>query len=583
MRHLQYSALARGIFGWLAGLQVAEPGYDQGGIRDPLSGAVAGEHYSATHFALLGCLLDQPEPDPTRSPLIRSALEFHIRTSGGEYARGSWAYHWDFNNYAFAKCFVLLEKTLPKAERERYLSAMRAWKENKHKTVNWLFMRAYNATLRRKLCGGLLDSLRARRSLFLGLRCQLEDGCIEDLRHTSRPIQYHAFSAALLHQLFLLTGERRYLRRFMAGLDYLLPFVAPNGDFNYLGRGHEQIFGYGVALYVLEAGLPHAGGNAQRVNEAAEHCLDHLARYATQQGNFPLVLNGQGNNRRYGWYDYHHLTVYNAFLGVWLAECALLKPDPCPAPAPAKAEPRHYGVQLLAPSGRLSCNMPRYFLCLSAGEPGSHYYADCGLAFQHFWVKGFGDLISCPGGPGGPDGRGFANFYAREGDAAKNYFAPLGKRGGVWLAPVGGCGSLERRSSGVYALVYEYPGGFTVNREITLTADGLLVRDSVSFSTGQAGQGLEEFRLVNLPLLQGGHTVEANVVVLQQGKVGIRITITMDLPGMLQTERLFSAKGDVYNLYFAVPVQGIDKQTVFSVATRFTIFEAAQAALPPAA
>ncbi|HWR04513.1 MAG TPA: hypothetical protein VN419_10890 [Humidesulfovibrio sp.] len=577
MRHQQYSALARGIFGWLAERQVVEPGYDQGGIRDPLTGLVAGEHYSATHFALLGCLLDQADPDPARLPLIRAALEFHARTSGGEYAKGSWAYHWDFNNYAFAKSLVLLGDALPTAERARGLGVMRAWKENRHKTVNWLFMRAYNATLRRKLCGGLTDALRARYNLFLSLRCQLEDGCIEDVRHTSRPIQYHAFSTALLHQLYLLTGERRFLRRFLAGLEYLLPFVAPDGDFNYLGRGHEQIFGYGVALYVLEAGLPHAGGNAQRVDEAAERCLAHLSRYTTPEGCFPLVLNGHDNDRRYGWYDYHHLTVYNAFLGVWLAECARLKPVTPPPPSLAQAVPAHYGAQLFAPSGRLACDMPRYFLCLSAGEPGSRYYADCGLAFQHFWVKGFGDLISCPGGPGGPDGKGFADFYAREGDAAKNFFAPLGKRGGVWCSPVGGRGSLVQRGAGGYALTYEYPGGFSVNRLVTLAEDGVLLRDEVSF---QDGQGFEEFRLVNLPLLQGGHTVEANVVVLQQGKVGVRITITMDIPGMLQTERLLSAKGDVRNLYFAVPVQGIDKQTAFVATTRFTIFDAAQPSPP---
>jgi len=571
MRHLQYSALARGLFGWLADRQVAEPGYDQGGIRDPLTGVVAGEHYSTTHFALLGCLLDQAEPDPERSPLIRSALEFHARTSGGEYARGSWAYHWDFNNYAFAKSLVLLGRTIPQAERDSGLDTMRAWKQNRHKTVNWLLMRAYNATLRQNLCGGMLDALRARHSLFLSLRCQLEDGCIEDVRHTSRPIQYHAFSTALLHQLYLLTKKQRFLDRFLAGLKYLLPFVAPNGDFNYLGRGHEQIFGYGVALYVLEAGLPHAGRDTQRVNKAAEHCLAYLARYKTPQGCFPLVLNHHDNDRRYGWYDYHHLTVYNAFLGVWLAECALLTSEPSPPCAPAKTAPAHFGVQFLAASGRLACDMPRYFLCLSAGEPGSRYYADCGLAFQHFWIRGFGDLISCPGGPGGPDGQGFADFYARKGDAAKNYFAPLGKRDGVWLSPAGGRGSLERRGNGVYALTYEYPGGFIVNREVTLADDGVLVRDSVSFP---AGQNFEEFRLVNLPLLQDARRLAAQDVMLQRGAVGVRITVSTDIPDALREEALFSAKGDVRNFYLNAPARQITGHTVFVATTRFTIFDA---------
>jgi len=571
MRHLQYSALARGLFNWLAGQQVAEPGYDQGGIRDSLTGVVAGEHYSTTHFALLGCLLDQAEPDPERLPLIRSALEFHARTSGGEYAEGSWAYHWDFNNYAFAKSLVLLGQTIPKAERDSGLDTMRAWKANRHKTVNWLLLRAYNAKLRQNLCGGMLDALRARYSLFLSLRCQLEDGCIEDVRHTSRPIQYHVFSTALLHQLYRLTKEQRFLDRFLAGLKYLLPFVAPNGDFNYLGRGHEQIFGYGVALYVLEAGLPHVGRDAQRVSEAAEHCLAYLARYKTPQDCFPLVLNRHDNDRRYGWYDYHHLTVYNAFLGVWLAECALLKPEPSPPCAMAEAAPAHYGVQFLAASGRLVCDMPRYFLCLSAGEPGSRYYADCGLAFQHLWIRGFGNLISCPGGPGGPDGQGFANFYARKGDAAKNYFAPLGKRNGVWLPPAGGRGSLERRGNGVYALAYGYPGGFTVNREVTLADDGVLVRDSVSFP---AGKNFEEFRLVNLPLLQDARHMVGQDLMLQRGAVGVRITVDTDIPGVLREEALFSAKGDVRNFYLDAPVQQITGHTVFVATTRFSIFDA---------
>ena len=101
-------ALAGKTLSWLRRCQVLEPGYDQGGIRDPLDGRVAGDHYATTHFAWCCALHHAVAPDEELVRAALRAMEFHIRTSRDEYAPGNWSYHWDFNNLASIEAYALL-------------------------------------------------------------------------------------------------------------------------------------------------------------------------------------------------------------------------------------------------------------------------------------------------------------------------------------------------------------------------------------------------------------------------------------------------------------------------------------------
>ena len=110
------------------------------------------------------------------------------------------------------------------------------------------------------------------------------------------------------------------------GIDYFLRFVDPDGCFNYTGRGQEQIFGYASAIYVLEAALKVNPSKMKIYQTALNRIWEYFLSFFKPEGYFPLVLNSHADEERYGWYDYHHLTVYNGFTGVWLGLASLLNP-----------------------------------------------------------------------------------------------------------------------------------------------------------------------------------------------------------------------------------------------------------------
>jgi len=86
--------------------------YDFGGIFDPIDNQVVGTHYATTHFAWLGALIYQKDRDKKIFELVRTAIQFHLRTSQEEYIFDDWNYHWDFQNLAFIDTYNLLKDEL---------------------------------------------------------------------------------------------------------------------------------------------------------------------------------------------------------------------------------------------------------------------------------------------------------------------------------------------------------------------------------------------------------------------------------------------------------------------------------------
>ncbi len=297
--------------------------HDAGGIFDPIDGRVQGEHYSTSHFALLSAILHRETGEKRFLDNARQAIDFHLRTSPNEYAPFSeWMYHWDFQNYAFVLTYRLLQEYLNERDRERWKTGLLGWQTNHYnKLTNWAGMRAWAYAERHELFGKFADRMRSIWNLRTVERACQGDGCFDDNPGLSRPIQYHIFTIAILHRMLLLKDSPKMRHCFLAGVDYFTPFIDPDGDFNYIGRGQEQIFGYGSAIYALEAAALETGKSEYR--EQAERMFDYLLRY--HKGNFfPLVLNDQPDEKRSGWYDYHHSTVYNAHLAVWLGLAHLL-------------------------------------------------------------------------------------------------------------------------------------------------------------------------------------------------------------------------------------------------------------------
>lgn len=531
--------LASGIADWLASLQVAEAGYDLGGIRDPLSGVVAGEHYSASHFAWVQLLLNrQAGGEPERVRAARLALDFHMRTSPDEYAPKTWDYHWDFNNLAFAAAFGLLGDVLSVEERDSCIVSMMTWRTNPHHAINWVAMRCLGAAMRHAFLGLPEDALQAVQWLDFVLDAQLPDGGIEDVKGESLPSQYHAYTACLLHLLLepdmvprrekgglgsvaevlasstlagVLEGatsavvESRVRTAVVAAARWLLAICGPDGEMNVLGRGQRQIFGYACAVYLFRAAMTLDAGKAGEYRWAAESVLARLERHVREDGRLPLVLSGLPDAERAGWYDYHHGTVYNAFAAVWLQKAAELPvAENVPSVLPAT------GVTHLQDSGLLVLRTGAYFALFSKGYAGAGYATEAGIT-PHLLMAGAQVLFSCPLGP-------FAGKYgercSHDGQSA-NVWAPVwavpyseegalasasaGKRDcSSWVAPTGEHGSIVRLSEHVWSLRLQAHGAVW-ERRLAVGPWHLEANDTLTLS-GHEGNGAVLVRPVNISL-----------------------------------------------------------------------------------
>lgn len=485
-------AMAARALGWLAGCQVTEAGYDQGGIFDPLDGRVVGDHYGATHFAWACALGYARTREPALLQAAKGAVAFHLRTSVDEYPPGTWDYHWDFNNLAFAETCRLLEPQLEPQERADWQTGLAAWKTNPHWAVNWVSMRAAAHFLRHDLLGRPEDLTLAGQWLDYVLASQLPDGGIEDVRGHSLPSQYHAYSACLLHRMRL--RHPSVDRAVVAAARWLLAVAAPDGEVNALGRGQGQIFGYACAVYLFRAAATLDAELAHNHRWAARAVCRRLERFQTVDGWWPLVLNDLPVQRRAGWYDYHHQSVYNAFAALWLTLAARL-----PVPE-GEATPPAPGERWLRQSGILAVRRQRYFAVFCAGREGAGYSTEAGITPHDLT---FGERVFFRG-PLGP-GTGKYGSRAAGLDQETHCLAPLWRRPGEkWQAPGGVEGSLAPGKRPGHWLLGLEAAGARWQRELTFGERFIEARDRLELSPNVTSRADVEVRCHNVPLAAAG-------------------------------------------------------------------------------
>lgn len=207
-------------------------------------------------------------------------------------------------------------------------------------------------------------------------------------------LQYHCFSLLLLWEIWQLTGWRFVQTAVQRGHQAISRFILDNGDTLYIGRGQQQIFGYGSLLNLL-ANLA-ASGNKTAADQLAT-VWSFVGRFQQQDGRFPLVLAGGDNGYatktepRAGWYSYNNLFDYLPFLGVQLAQAAQTYPQQLVYQTQkqdtavfstrqlALVRQPEWQMALAAPGGALSQDQPMPYLCLQqhtilpcfGGEEGS--------------------------------------------------------------------------------------------------------------------------------------------------------------------------------------------------------------------
>ncbi len=285
--------------------------------------------------------------------------------------------HGEFNAYALLHC----RERLGPAQVDEVLRRIPFGRRH---SANWMLLRAACASMPGPYGSRVLSGLEGRVALLCHKR-----GCFIHDRPKVRSFAYHAFCGALLADMWRARGTKWAGVAAARAAAAIAPFILPNGDALYVGRGQEQIFGYGALLYLLESAAQLTG--RPEFATQAERVLDFLLHFQRSDGSFPLVLLAgepeepwRPDAYRPGWYTYNRYADYLPFLGCLLLKAA--NPD-------------------LRPVGRLGAvrkrpwlevvKKDRYVAVLSG--PGGATTND--LAFPYACVDGE-SLFPCYGGEG---------------------------------------------------------------------------------------------------------------------------------------------------------------------------------------
>jgi len=225
-------------------------------------------------------------------------------------------YSWEFVVYALQTA---------KKTSNHIPESLDIYRQKGTRMFNWYLLR----TLNRKLCNryNAIDYLKLRLAASV---YQKSSGLILD-EFKTRSLQYHAFCLFVLAELIETDPKNSWLRQwFSKGIEFSLQHILNDGTSLYIGRGQEQIFGYGALIYSLE----YCHGKIRpldenRINQVSERLLS----FQRDDGSYPLVLRnrepepsnaGFSDGTPSGWYGYNTLYDYQPFLAYCLIKAGYL-------------------------------------------------------------------------------------------------------------------------------------------------------------------------------------------------------------------------------------------------------------------
>lgn len=256
-------------------------------------------------FTLLAALEGNYEP---HSPLVSNALENLLKQD-----KTSKNYSWEFVVYAWQRASHLSDdidfRKVPYGEKGTRM-------------INWTLLRQLNRLRERVGCQRSRAIIRCIRYIYT-----LSDGQILDEFRT-RSLQYHAFCLFVLVELFL-HEQKSYLKDWLiSGVKFSFENCLSDGVALYIGRGQEQIFGYGALIFAGEFVLARWPNNFTAKDRAVlDKITSHLLSFQRGDGSYPLVLNADQperprvsffKDRPNGWFGYNTLYDYQPFLAYCL-------------------------------------------------------------------------------------------------------------------------------------------------------------------------------------------------------------------------------------------------------------------------
>lgn len=228
------------------------------------------------------------------------------------------------------------------------------WKWKINNSTNWKLLQA---------------RMEGRGAVEIIEKMQLPSGLILDEPHVAS-FHYHAFCLALLAEIWLESKDEKIKAHFMKGLHFLRPFILQNGSSLMVGRGQEQLFGYGALILALSHAVA-TFGDATFSDELAR-VFSYVFSFQQEDGSLPLVLkktfDGPSEKvdlfspRFFGWYGYNNYFDYLPFFAFLVQKALLLSPQILSRKSPPlsykdrrfwKAATKRYEAVVAAPMGAL--------------------------------------------------------------------------------------------------------------------------------------------------------------------------------------------------------------------------------------
>jgi len=300
---------------------------------DPLDREEISAHYGVTHAAVGFLVLAKQDGDANLESVGKKLLTSILNRWGTSSKLPG--FHNDFNNFALCVAYDYLDGEI----KERVKNTVLSTPDSPHDTVNWIPMRWYVNKCRlewtkdekyKTVCETCAAKIKS---------ATYDDGFIDDRlpKGMSFNLQYDVATVAVL-QYLRTHGEEVDISKETGAL---LNAVAPDGDINYLGRGTNQIFAWGLWIYLLLS-----SGSEAELEKALGYCGDKIP-VMLEKNN--LMLNDWDGAEKYLWWDYHYCSVYTAHLLFWLV--LALRDKNTSKIIPVLSEAHDSGVEIMRKDG----------------------------------------------------------------------------------------------------------------------------------------------------------------------------------------------------------------------------------------
>lgn len=269
---------------------------------DPNDGVEISAHYGATHAAASFIIWGKETGNTVLYDKGVSLLLSILKRWNNNKLLPS--FHFDFNNLALCMVEDLVNEEMKELIRKTICNTV----DSNHDTINWLPMRWVVNKKRLEWFFDKKFQSAINHCKETIAKATNADGGVEDRlpRGLSFNLQYDLATVAVLQYLNV-HGESLDLSK---ELGFLLNAVAPDGDINYQGRGTNQIFAWGLWIYLLAS-----CGQEDALKLALQYLSPRLSKMLE---NNNMILNEWDGKEKYLWWDYHYASVYAAHCMLWL-------------------------------------------------------------------------------------------------------------------------------------------------------------------------------------------------------------------------------------------------------------------------